>query len=206
MTRMTRMFAPALLLGAFVALPARAQGILPFSAEVRGGVALPQGDFNDGADTGWGIGGTLRYRIAPMVDVYAGYDRFSFGADSSSDFDEGVDVSIRDEGFRAGARFTFPLASTLTGLSPWVEGGATFNRTTLHASDGSASIDVNSDRSVGFEVGAGLNFAVAPRVSLSPGVRYRSHKASFDDAIDGGDGSDVDANYFVVEVGLSIHP
>ena len=94
----------------------------------------------------------------------------------------------------------------MTGVSPWIEGGATFNKTTIHASDGSASLDLDSDQSIGFEVGAGLIFDVAPHISLTPGVRFRSHNADFSDAIDGGDGADVDANYVAIELGVNIHP
>ncbi|HEX6750261.1 MAG TPA: outer membrane beta-barrel protein [Longimicrobium sp.] len=205
MTRITRILAPALVLGAILAHPARAQIGIPFSAEVRGGVALPTGEFGDGAGTGWGIDGTLRYRIAPMVDVYGGYAYFSFGADSASDFAEGVDVAIRDQGFRAGARLTVPLVGMMTGVSPWIEGGATFNKTTLHASDGSTTLDIDSDQSIGFEVGAGVIFDVAPHVSLTPGVRFRSHNADFSEAF-GEDDADVDANYVAIEIGVNIHP
>jgi len=181
--------------------PAQAQTILPLSFEVRGGVVLPQGDFSDGLSTGFTVGGAAHYRIAPMVSLYGGYDYARFNTDSDADFG-GADANVTDNGFRVGARFDVPLAG-MTGISPWLEGGATFNQTSINLSDSGSSVGVDSDRSVGYEVGAGLAFSVAPKISLTPGVRYRSHTADFGDDGSGGDNK-VDANYFAVDLGIHI--
>jgi opacity protein-like surface antigen len=195
-----KLMVPALVLGAAaLATPASAQTVLPLSFEVRGGAVLPQGDFDDGANTGFTIGGTVHYRIAPIASLYAGFEHAQFGVDEDSDFED-VDANITDQGFRLGARFDVPLAASMTRISPWVEGGATFNKTSINLSDDESSVGVDSDRSVGFEVGAGLSFAVAPKVSITPGVRYRSHKAEFG----GGEGEEVDANYFSIDLGVHI--
>jgi opacity protein-like surface antigen len=196
-----KLLVPALVLGAALAQPARAQTILPLSFEARGGVAIPTGDFADGAGTGFNVGATVHYRVAPMVSVYAGYEYLRFAVDSLDDF-EGVDAHFVDQGFRAGARFEVPLAGTMTGIQPWAEGGATFYQTSATATDGTTSVDLKADRKVGFEVGAGLNFAVAPKISLSPGVRYHSHKAEFD--FGDGDTAEGDVNYFTVDIGVHI--
>jgi opacity protein-like surface antigen len=195
--------APAFVLGAAaLAQPAHAQTILPLSVEARGGVALPQGDFADGIGTGFTVGGAVHYRIAPMVSLYGGYDYSRFSTDSNADFG-GADANVTDDGFRVGARFGVPLGG-LTGVGPWVEGGATLNKTSIHVSDSSSGLSFDSDRSVGYEVGAGLSFNVAPKVSLTPGVRYRSHTANFGDDGEGGE-SKVDANYFSIDLGVHIH-
>lgn len=196
-----KLVAPALLLGAALAHPARAQSILPLSFEARGGVAIPTGDFDDGAGTGWSVGGAVFYRVVPMVSVYGGFEHARFSTDSDADF-EGIDSNLTDDGFRLGARFDVPFGA-LTGVSPWVEGGATFNRTSIHLSDDTgSSVSVDSDRSVGFEVGGGLSFNVAPRISLTPGVRYRSHTADFGDTTDGP--AKVDVNHLTVDLGVHI--
>jgi opacity protein-like surface antigen len=195
-----KLLVPALVLGAALAQPARAQTILPLSFEARGGVAIPTGDFADGAGTGFNVGATVHYRVAPMVSVYAGYEYLRFAVDSLDDF-EGVDANITDQGFRAGARFEVPLAA-VTGIQPWVEGGATFYQTTITASDGTLSEHLDADRKVGFEVGAGFNFAVAPKISIAPGVRYHSHKAEFD--FGDGDTAEADVNYFTIDLGVHI--
>ncbi|HKP77214.1 MAG TPA: outer membrane beta-barrel protein [Longimicrobiaceae bacterium] len=197
-----KLLAPAIVLGAAaLAQPAQAQTILPLSFEARGGVVLPQGDFSDGLSTGFTVGGAVHYRIAPMVSLYGGYDYARFSTEDDADF-EGVDANVTDNGFRVGARFDVPLVG-MTGISPWLEGGATFNQTTIHLSDDSSALGLDSDRSVGYEVGAGLSFNVAPKISLTPGVRYRSHTANFGDDGEGGDNK-VDANYFAIDLGIHI--
>jgi len=199
-----RTLAPALLLSAGLATAANAQSPLPITLELRGSAAIPTGDFNDGINTGWGIGGNVRYSFTPVVDVYGGFDHFSFSTDD--DGDPGVDVGVDDNAFRAGLRANVPLVG-MTGISPWVEGGLVFARTSISASDGSSSISINSDWGVGFEAGAGLSFAVAPRISINPGVRYRTHKADFsgnDDSTDNPGKADV--NYVALELGVSLRP
>jgi opacity protein-like surface antigen len=198
-----KLLAPALLLGAALAHPARAQTVLPLSFEGRGGVAIPTGDFDDGTGLGWSVGGTVFFRAAPMVSVFGGFEHAMFTTDDDADF-EGIDSDITDNGFRLGARFDVPTGA-LTGLSPWVEGGATFNRTSINLSDGEGqSASFSSDRAVGFEVGAGLSFNVAPRVSITPGVRYRSHKADFGDIFEEGESVELDVNYFTIDLGVHI--
>jgi opacity protein-like surface antigen len=207
MTRTLRLLAPAFLLGAALALPAHAQTPLPLSFEVRGGVGIPVGDLDDGTSLGWSVSGTVFFRAAPIVSVYGGFEHTQFTTDDAVGFEQ-IDPDITDNGFRLGARFDVPFGG-LTGVSPWVEGGATFNRTSSGTSitdDGInlTHIDIDSKRSVGFEVGAGLSFAVAPRISLTPGVRYRSHKADFSDTFGENDSAKIDVNHFTIDLGVHV--
>jgi opacity protein-like surface antigen len=199
-----KLLIPAFVLGAAaLARPAQAQNLVPLSIEIRGGAVLPQGDLNDAANPGWTLGGTVHYRIVPMVSIYGGLEHSQFAADD--DVSGGTDgSSVSDDGFRLGARFDVPLGA-ITGVSPWLEGGATFSRTSFSASDDATdiSVDINSKRTVGFEVGAGLNFSVAPRIDITPGVRYRSHTADFGDAEEDGLGK-FDANSLAIDVGVRI--
>lgn len=198
--KIRNLMVPAFVFGAAaLAAPASAQTVLPLSFEVRAGAVLPQGDFADAASTGFIVGGTVHYRVAPIATIFAGFEHAQFGVDDDADFED-VDADITDQGFRLGARFDVPLAG-MPSLSPWVEGGATFNKTSINLSSNDASASVDSDRSVGFEVGAGLAFNVAPKISITPGVRYRSHKAEFD--FDG-DSEEFDANYFAIDLGVHI--
>jgi opacity protein-like surface antigen len=198
-----RIFAlPALLCAVLAATPAHAQSVLPISLEARVGAAFPMGDFADGAKTGYTVGGAVHYQLNPVVGLYGGYEYARFGADSADAAD--VNAHFTDTGFRAGARFGVPFAG-ITGFHPWVEGGATLNRANIVISDDSgASISLNSGRSLGFEVGAGLDFAVAPKVTIAPGVRYRSHNADFDDSTDDSD-SEVKVNYVTADLTVRIH-
>src|SRR5215218_1251044 len=157
--------APALVLSAALATRAHAQNTLPVSFELRGGASIPTGDFADGVQTGWSLGGSVLYAPRPNLALYAGFQHDDFSLDDDADVDEGTDVGIQDDGLRAGARVSLLLAG-LGSVRPWAEGGVLFNRTTVSASDGDVSASVDSDWALGFEVGAGLAFDVSPKVSI----------------------------------------
>ncbi|HSU16486.1 outer membrane protein [Longimicrobium sp.] len=203
MVKLRTILAPALVLSAALATAAHAQSPLPITLEVRGGAGIPTGDFNDGISTGWNIGGSVRYDFTPIVAAYVGFDHFSFATDGEDN--EGVDVGVDDNAFRGGVRANVPLVG-MTGISPWVEGGIVVAKTGINASDGSTSLTINSDWGIGFEAGAGLSFAVAPRVSINPGVYYRQHKADFSDEDDTENPGSADVNYFALEIGISLRP
>ncbi len=204
MTALRRVLAPALVLSAAVlaTTTASAQSTLPITVEVRAGAAIPTGDFGDGTSTGWGVGATVRYAVSPMVELYGGYDHFDFGTDEELD-DTGVDFALQDDGVRAGGRFNF---STLGSVSPWVEGGLLFNRSRIEVGVGSVSFNVDSDWTLGFEAGAGFGVALSPRVTLTPGVRYRIHEAEFEVEDDeGGTVTEtVDVTYVAIDLGVNI--
>ena len=69
-----------------VAEQAAAQ-VLPFAVEVRGGYAIPTGDLaeGDGIEDGLGFGANLQLSIMPMIGVYAGWERYSFGVEDLDD-------------------------------------------------------------------------------------------------------------------------
>ena len=193
MTRVRRLLAPALLLCAALAQPALAQGTPPLSFEARAGVAFPERE-SRALDIGWIVDATLRYPLTPGLDAYAGY---SYGSSSVDLDDETVDVSVRDHGVRAGLRGD--LRAGTPSVTPWVEFGVLLNRAELRASDSGESESESSKWGLGFEAGAGLSFPVAPRISLTPGIRYRTHKIEFEDS--GGTGH---ADYIVVDLGVNV--
>jgi hypothetical protein len=194
---MLRLLAPALLLGAALARPAAAQTPLPLSFEVRGGVGIPVGDFNDGAKMGWIVGGTVRYRTNEAIDLYGGFDYASFPPDDDLDF-EGVNVDFRDYGVRAGVRADLQLAMAPT-IVPWIEAGLLVNRTSVKASDGSNSATVDADWALGAEAGVGFAIPIGPRAALTPGVRFRTHKADFGDDL-----GNTTINYFAIDLGVLV--
>jgi hypothetical protein len=191
-----RLLVPTLLLVAAGARPAPAQTVRTLALEVRGGAALPLGEFNDGGAIGWIVGGTLRYRLNPSLDGYLGYDYASFPPD---DPDPEVDVNIRDHGVRAGLRLD--LRTPGVSVSPWLEAGIMVNRTTIGASVGSVSSDVDSEWVLGGEVGVGLSIPLGPRVLLTPGARLRSHIADFGELI-----GQTTVSYIAGEVGIQVRP
>lgn len=146
--------------------------ITPFSVEAEAGVVIPTGDFGDDfATTGFGLGLTAAYRVAPMLDLYAGFSWQRFGAEDDPEFGE-FDVDIDDSGFSLGGRLHFPGAP---GISPWVRAGVIFHRLKVSGSEGGFSISVESDRTVGFELGGGAAFPVAPRVEITPSLSFRRY-------------------------------
>lgn len=193
MNRILRLLAPALLLAAGLARPARAQTPIPLLLEFRGGAGSPVGDFNHGSSNGWIVGGTVRYHTSPTADVYGGFDYASFPPD---DPEAGVDIAIRDYGLRFGMRADLPHAGTAA-LTPWVEGGLLLNRTSVKASDGVNSATVNSDWGLGAELGAGFSIPIGPGAALTPGIRYRTYKADFGSEI-----GRTNVGYFAVDLGV----
>jgi opacity protein-like surface antigen len=201
MILLRRLLAPALVLSAVAATTARAQATLPIGFEARVGAGIPVGDFGDGAAPGWAVGITARAPLKPGVALYAGYDHFAFQADSSLDSDPDADINIDDDGVRAGLRSSFAV-TRIAGAAPWLEAGVIVNHTRLRASSGGASASIDSDWMVGFEGGAGLSFAINPMLALTPGVRYRQHRARFTDNGLDGPGS-VTTSYFAVDLGVN---
>jgi hypothetical protein len=191
---MLKLLAPALLLGSALARPAAAQTPLPLSFEVRGGVGLPTGDFNDGPSTGWIVGGTVHYRAQPQIGVYGGFDFASFPPD---DEEQGVDIAFRDYGVRGGIRYE--LAAMAPTITPWLEAGLMVNRTSVKGSSGEVSATVDAEWALGFESGAGLSIPLGSRAALTPGFRFRSHKADFGDEL-----GETTVSYFVVDVGVLV--
>ena len=191
--------APALVLSALLATTAHAQNTLPVTFEVRGGASIPTGDFADGVKTGWNVGGAVLFSPSPNLALYAGYQHDELTIDD--DDTEEVDLGVQDNGLRAGARLSVPLATGT--VRPWVEGGLLYNRTTISGSDGEVSASFDSSWELGFEVGGGFSFDVSPTISLTPGIRYRQHKVDFGDLADGATG---DVNTVVVDLGINFHP
>ena len=171
---------------------AAAQSAIPLALEVRGGAAVPTGDLKSAlnAETGVSYGITATLNAIPMIGIYAGYERSDFSVDN----DAMADADLTDQGFAFGGKLTLPLG--LTGLGPWVRGGAVYNKLSR---DAAATVDdFDDERKWGFEVGGGLAIPLGTVVSVTPGVRYRTHTTG---PVVGGES--VNASYVVADLGLS---
>lgn len=167
---------------------ARAQGPAGVSLEARIGVGFPTGAFGDDENTesGIGLGTSAAVRILPALSLYGGYERYTFGIDTGT---SEVDANVIDEGFSAGAMIFPPVP--LVGLYPWLRAGALFHTVDVDV-DSRLLPDLGnefneSDRSLGFELGAGLDLPLTVNISLTPGVIFRSYEPRFD-----GDNADRD--------------
>jgi opacity protein-like surface antigen len=181
---------------AAAARPATAQGVIPLAVEGRVGVGFPTGDFgnDDDVGAGFGFGGDIVLRVLPLVNVYGGWERYSFDGKGESD-----GSNVTDSGVRAGAQLSIPVGM-VTGFSPFVSAGLLYNRVSAEASEGSASLKFTSDWKLGYELGAGFSMPVAPAVSVVPAVRYRAHDVSFSDFED--DSGNI--SYLSLEVGVKL--
>jgi outer membrane autotransporter protein len=179
-------------------LSAHAQSVLPFAVEARGGLAFPTTqEIKDDYDVGYELGATAKLSLLPMLRIYGGYQYTEFAAKGETD---DVKVRLKDAGFRAGGELGIPLVAMATGFSPYVLGGATYDVTSTGTNVlGDAETVGKSDRTLGYEVGAGVDFHMSPLLSLRPEVRYRSYKPDF------GGNDNPDFSYIDASVGFEFH-
>ena len=193
------LFATFLALGAASAVEAQS---LPVSFELRGGAAIPTGDWNEGdfVENGIGFGAAVKYAPTPLLGVYAGWDRFSFDIDTPDLGD--VDASLNDSAFRLGAELNVPAADLP--VAPFVSAGLVYGKTEVEASGGNAWLGGESDSSLGFEGAVGLEFAAGP-LAVRPAVGYRSRSVEVD--IDGETSSPEETiSYLTFVIGFSLAP
>lgn len=168
-----------------------------FALEVRGGYAIPTGDWNedDTFDNGLGFGANVIAMVTPQIGVYAGWETFQFAAEVD---EEGVEADATDAGFRAGVTLSASVPQ-YRNVTPFIEAGVLYNTLEIEASGDGASISIESEESLGFEAGVGVAADVAPRVSIVPMLRFRQHDVEFEDF----EGSDT-VQYVVIGVGLRL--
>lgn len=190
----------ALAAAAVFAVPARAQlpNVTPFSFEVRGGIAIPTGDFGESEDdvgsveNGYTIGANATFHFTPMLGVYAGYTRNVFGVEGLDDLD------VIDDGFSAGLRIAVP--TPLIPIDPYIRAGVVYNQLGFDfGAEGEDDDFIDSDRSLGFEVGAGIGIGLGPKLSFTPQVTYTRYEPKYD-----GDSDDFTVEHIRLDVGLRL--
>lgn len=208
-----------------LAAPAAEAQTSPFSLEVRGRAAFPTGDFGDeeadgsGIETGWGGSIEGIFQATPILGVYAGYSYTRFPTDLGELGEEleGViddaSVDVTDAGLDAGVRATLPLS--LGGAGVFVRGGVVYHQLGVELSDELEELleefgegvfdpdDLDSEWSLGYQLGAGALIPLGPRLSASVGANYTRYKPEFEQQADVTVQAD-DVSYFSAEVGLLI--
>lgn len=182
----------------FAALqPATAQ--TPIALEVRGGYAIPTGDWNedDTFENGLGIGASVMAMVTPQIGVYAGWEMFRFSANVE---EEGVEADATDSGFRAGISLSATVPQ-YRNVTPFIEAGVLYNSLEISASGDGTSVSIESEDALGFEAGVGFATDISPQLSVVPMIRFRQHEAEFD--LEGIEGSDT-VQYVVIGVGLRL--
>lgn len=217
----TRLMLSAALL---LAAPAAAQ-TSRFSLEVRGRAAFPTGDFGEGGEdgagleTGWGASIEGTFQVTPVLGVYAGYAYTRFPVDLGDVEDEveavvdDASVDVTDGGLDAGLRATLPLSPGGAGV--FVRGGLVYHQLGLKLSDDLEEAlaelgeglfdpdDLESEWSLGYQLGAGVLVPLGPRLSASLGATYTSYEPKFEQQDDATAEAD-DVSYLSAEVGLRI--
>jgi opacity protein-like surface antigen len=131
----------------------QAQSLIPLAVEARASAAVPTGDFSEGIGTGYGFGVNGSLKLNPLFGVYGGYSWTGY------DYDD-IDETLTQQGFEGGVRIGLGLLP----FSPYARGGAVYHK--LEAAGG------ESDRKLGYEVGAGLSFPLGLVISVTPEVSY----------------------------------
>lgn len=185
----------ALLLALFMAAPLTAQDAATFSVGGAAGIGIPTGDLADeNASTGFAfdINGTIHF--TPVAGVYARFMRASFSVDTG---EPDVDGDFIDSGFALGGQLNVPMQSDGP-VRPWLQAGILYNVLKVEGSSGDFTASVESDRTLGFEVGAGFDYAVGDAgLLLQPAIHYRSYEPEFEGESNG------TASYVVIRVGLA---
>ena len=176
-----------------VALPAPAQeeDRPTFQLTLTPGVGIPMGDFTDdleaqfvgttlvltggfGAEAGFAGGITANYFLTKKISLEANVDGFIFPADDPSGISD-VDIAIGVLGFTGGARYWFAGDRTWT---PYLDAAAGMYSATVKVDVGAQNIGDVTETEFGFNVGAGVDWALGEHFAIGPVVRY--HTAFYD--------------------------
>ena len=172
--------------------------IAPLSVQVRVGGSVPLEELAEsgaawpgGAGEGLAFGLDFAYAPTWWIAPYVGFSqlRFSCGAGGC-----GRETDLISTGFDGGVR-----VALLPGrVAPWIRAGFLTYRLEGVAPGEDGVRRVVSDRSQGFEAGAGLAVRIRPNVVLAPGVRYAAMTPTFESL------APLGMRYLVVDVGLVV--
>lgn len=132
------------------------------AVELRAGAAV--GNYSEtAAGLEWAPGPSLgleaQLALTPVVDVYAGFTRSSFGCEAGFCTEQAATLTA--QGVTAGARWAGGL--------PWIRAGLAWQSLDLDAVAGSGS----GDAGLGFDLGAGIEVGLGRTFLIRPGLTYR---------------------------------
>jgi opacity protein-like surface antigen len=152
-----------MLLALATTAPAAAQQMFPpISIEGRGGLSLPVGDFSRSLSLGYGLGADAIVNVTHSLGIYAGYRYISF--DFDRDAVGAAEGSYNVQGIDAGARFGAP--SLTSDISPYLRLGGVYYKGAV------SGLGSGDEQRLGFQLGGGFDYALGPRVSLTPEISY----------------------------------
>jgi hypothetical protein len=163
--------------GTLVVPTRSAAQISPLQVEVRGGAWIPTSDlvgapgFEGAASTDVSFGVHFALRRG-LISFVAGFSEHRFGCTTA---ECGESVDFVSTGWDLGVRVNFRES----GIVPWVSLGGTAALFDAHVDTGGSVVTEASDRSWGYEVGAGFVVPIGGLFALNPGVRYGRSDADF---------------------------
>ena len=181
-----------------------------FYVGVRGGAGIPAGAFGEsaapseesllvGARTGFGYGLDAGINLGPL-GFYAGFDQMRF--DCSEESCAADDGKYNLKGVSGGVRLSVPLFPV---VKPWVKAGVTFNELDVDFGAASSRTQVSTERTPGYELGAGFDIPFGGIFSITPQVRYVGQKLDYRiPGVTTGDKQSNEANYYTFDLGLRL--
>lgn len=170
---------------------------------VRAGAGVPAGTFAEasqpaatdgvlrGAKPGVGYGLDAGVGLGPL-GIYVGYDRIDFDCDGCA---SGAKYKL--SGVSAGVRLGVPLFPI---IKPWVKAGVTFNE--INSTEtGTGVTKIATDRTPGYEVGAGIDIPVLGLFAITPQARYVGQQLDLKGVYSG---SKTNVSYYTFDVGFKL--
>jgi hypothetical protein len=207
MKNLTRM----LVIAPSIALLASTLTAQSISIGLRGTGSIPTGSFAEtqtgtgntavieGAKNGFGYGLDVAIGLGP-ISVYGGFDHVKFDCETATCQTDG---KYTMSGVAAGVKLAMPVMSR---FRPYVKGGVTFQD--LAGGYGGSNANVlTTERTPGYEIGAGLDYQLLGILSLTPQVRYigQNFKPKIPGVITPTTATEQSANYITFDLGLSVH-
>lgn len=185
---------------------ARAQSL---SFGLRGTGSVPTGSFADapsgsnaavidGAKNGFGYGLDVGVGLG-MFGVYGGFDHIKFDCATTTCTSDG---KYTLQGVTVGVKLSPPGMAL---LRPFIKGGVTFND--LQGGYGASSSNtLTTERTPGYELGAGADLGFLGLLSLTPQVRYVGQKLKAKvPGVTSPDAEGQGVNYLAFDLGLTVH-
>ena len=180
-----------------------------FSIGLRGTGSVPTGSFADdqsttsstvieGAKNGFGYGLDVGIGLG-MFGVYGGFDHIKFDCETTTCTSDG---KYTLQGVTVGVKLSPPAMSM---LHPFIKGGVTFND--LEGGYGSSSSNrLTTNRTPGYELGAGADISFLGLLSLTPQLRYIGQKLKAKiPGVSSPNAEGQSVNYVSFDLGLSVH-
>ncbi|MEQ8714329.1 MAG: porin family protein [Cyclobacteriaceae bacterium] len=137
-----------------------------WSIELRPGVHYATQNLGDAdIDLGFGFDVLLKYRFAEYMSIYGGWGWNMF---SSKDSFAGTSGNFEETGYTYGLQFLYPLKDSRTSIL--ARAGALHDHIEVENDEG--DIIADSGHGFGWQLEAGLAFALGERWTVLPSVRY----------------------------------